>query len=94
MTLAIRVKSRFKKDLKRAIKNPKQNTDLLKQLINCELMTTGTVPDKYKPHLLTGNWTPHMECHIQADFLLIWDVNWSTNELILTRCGSHTELFG
>ncbi|CAH7152926.1 hypothetical protein VCHA29O37_870004 [Vibrio chagasii] len=37
---------------------------------------------------------PHMECHIQPDFLLIWDVDWDKQELILVRCGSHSELFG
>ncbi|MEZ9283220.1 type II toxin-antitoxin system YafQ family toxin [Vibrio lentus] len=35
-----------------------------------------------------------MECHIQPDFLLIWDVDWDKQELILVRCGPHSELFG
>jgi mRNA interferase YafQ len=35
-----------------------------------------------------------MECHIQPDFLRIWDVNSATNALILVRCGTHAELFG
>ncbi|HMY01491.1 MAG TPA: type II toxin-antitoxin system YafQ family toxin [Agitococcus sp.] len=34
-----------------------------------------------------------MECHIQPDFLLIWDVDWQAKHLILVRCGSHSELF-
>jgi mRNA interferase YafQ len=25
---------------------------------------------------------------------LIWDVDWDVQELILVRCGSHSELFG
>jgi mRNA interferase YafQ len=94
VTLKIRTKGTFKKDLKKAIRNPKQDTDLLKLLIDSELILTGTMPNKYHPHLLSGSWKPHMECHIQPNFLLIWDVDWGNNEIILVRCGSHAELFG
>jgi mRNA interferase YafQ len=52
------------------------------------------VSEQYKPHQLVGEWKPHMECHIQSDFLLIWDTDDEANELILVRCGSHSELFG
>lgn len=92
--LKIRAKSSFKRDLKRASKNSRYNTELLKDLIDQHLVKTGTVPIQYKPHQLQGNWKPHMECHIQPDFLLIWDVDWDAEELILVRCGSHAELFG
>lgn len=94
MMLKIRVKNTFKKDLKNASKNPRQDISLLKKLIDEHLIVTGTVPPEYKPHPLIGNWKPHMECHIQPDFLLIWDVDWDNNELILVRCGSHSTLFG
>ena len=92
--LKIRVKSTFKKDLKKASKNSRYDINLLKELIDEHLVKAGTVPDQYNPHLLKGNWKPHMECHIQPDFLLIWDVDIEMNELILVRCGSHSELFG
>lgn len=39
-------------------------------------------------------YKPHQECHIQADFLLIWDVNNKEGEFILVRCGAHADLFG
>jgi len=92
--LTIRVKNSFKKDLKKTSKNPRCDVGLLKQLIDDHLIKTGTVPEQYKPHVLQGNWKPHRECHIQPDFLLIWDIDLETNELILVRCGSHAELFG
>ena len=92
--LTIKVKKQFKKDLKKSLVDPRRNTALLKKLIDEHLVHTGTVPAEYYPHPLIGNWRPHMECHIQPDFLLIWDINWQTKELILTRCGSHSELFG
>jgi len=92
--LSIRVKSQFKKDLKKVSRDPKKDTELLKVLINDYLVQDIPIPKQHKPHVLTGNWKPHMECHIQPDFLLVWDVNSATNELILVRCGTHAELFG
>lgn len=94
MTLKIRTKNQFKKDLKKSIKDPRKNTKLLKEIIDSYLIEGLDIPSKYNPHQLTGNWKPLMECHIQPDFLLIWDINTIENELILVRCGSHTELFG
>lgn len=94
VTLSTRVKNQFKKDLKKAIRDPKKNTGLLKQIIQTYLVNNEKVPEQYKPHQLVGEWKPHMECHVQPDFLLIWDVDEQENELILVRCGSHSELFG
>ena len=94
MTFNTRVKGQFKKDLKKSIRDPKKNTDLLKEIIQTYLVENKAVPQKYKPHQLEGEWKPQMECHIQPDFLLIWDVDEDANELILVRCGSHSELFG
>ena len=94
VTLSIRIKSQFKKDLKKADRDPKKNIDLLKSLIKDYLIQNRPLPSHYKPHALTGNWKPHQECHIQPDFLLIWDIDIKANELILVRCGSHAELFG
>ena len=94
MTLNIRIKSQFKKDLKKADRDPNKKTDLLKSLIKDYLVQSLPLPSRYKPHVLIGNWKPHQECHIQPDFLLIWDVNNEDRELILVRCGSHADLFG
>jgi len=94
MTLNIRVKRQFKKDLKKADRDANKNTDLLKSMIQNYLVQELPLPNQYKPHALIGNWKPLMECHIQPNFLLIWDVDEQANELILVRCGSHAELFG
>jgi mRNA interferase YafQ len=92
--LKLKVKSQFKKDLRQAAKDSSNDINLLHELINEHLLLTGTVPEKYKPHPLKGSWKPHMECHVQPDFLLIWDVDWDNHHLILVRCGSHSKLFG
>ena len=59
-------------------------------MIEC-LLLTGEIDEKYKPHILIGDWSPLSECHIQADFLLIYEL--TDEALKLYRCGSHAELF-
>ena len=83
--------TQYKKDLKRIRNNPKKAAELLKvlQLLEQEL----EIPEKYKPHTLTGDYNGCMECHIQGDLLLIW-IDQVTNEIDLVRLGSHSELFG
>ena len=45
----------------------------------------------HKPHKLAGNYVNKWECHIEPDWLLVYEV---TNELvILYRTGSHADLF-
>lgn len=49
----------------------------------------------YKDHALKGNWQGFRECHIESDWLLIYRINKADNlcELVLTRTGSHDDLF-
>lgn len=82
--------SRFKKDLKRIQNNPKRidNVETVLKL----LRDTGMVPMQYKPHMLTGNYSGCMECHIESDYLLIW-MDEAEQVIKLLRLGSHSELF-
>jgi len=45
-----------------------------------------------KPHMLSGEFSGCMECHIQNDFLLIW-LDKETQTIKLIRTGTHSELF-
>ena len=58
------------------------------------LAETGTLPQRYKPHKLSGKWSGFWECHIQSDWLLIWEQRETELILILTDTGSHSDLFG
>ncbi len=86
----ILLSKRFKKDQKKALRNPRQDTNKLLRVIEI-LIIEGCLPDKYKPHPLTGNWDSKWECHIQPDFLLIYEI--TDGYIKLERCGSHSELF-
>jgi mRNA interferase YafQ len=51
------------------------------------------LPEKNRDHALTGNYAGCRECHIQPNWLLIYEIAEDTLFLYLTRTGSHSELF-
>lgn len=48
---------------------------------------------EYRDHQLTGNWSGYRELHVESDWLLIYKVEKGELQLVLTRTGSHDELF-
>jgi addiction module toxin, relE/stbE family len=81
----------FKKDLKRYRNNLRKLSKLREvlALLQCD----EPIPSAYRPHRLTGDYAGFMECHIEGDFLLIWD-DPDIQTIALVRLGSHSELFG
>lgn len=84
----IKSSSQFRKDLKR-YKNDHKKMEKLFSIIGL-LERSEAIPKEFKPHMLSGNYTGHMECHIENDFLLIWI---DSDIVKLIRLGSHSELF-
>lgn len=84
---------KFKQDYKRLINSV--NSEIINELLSViEMLSKGqTLAEKYKDHVLKGNWKGYRECHIKPDLLLIYKLE--NNNLILTlvRTGSHSELF-
>jgi mRNA interferase YafQ len=64
----------------------------LKDVIR-RLAETGTLPKKFLPHKLSGQYKDNWECHIEPDWLLIWNIDDQTNEIWLVRTGTHSDLF-
>lgn len=56
------------------------------------LAESGDLPEGYRPHLLSGEWKGVRECHIDPDWLLIYEV--TADEVLLIRTGTHSDLFG
>lgn len=52
-----------------------------------------TLDEKYRDHDLSGNFTRCRECHIEPDWLLIYEIDHNVLVLVLNRVGSHSELF-
>lgn len=82
--------TQFRKDYKLIIKRGKI-VDKLDAVISM-LATSGSLPPKYKLHKLTGNWVDHLECHLEPDWLLIFQID--EDEVYLVRTGTHSDLFG
>ena len=80
----------FKKDLKRYQNKPKKIESLMRIL--ALLKESGSVPDEYYPHMLKEDYSGFMERHIENDFLLLW-IDEESNQIRLTRLGSHSDLF-
>ena len=51
------------------------------------------LPPKYKDHALTGDYKGCRECHITPDWLLVYQIQDEELVLILTRTGTHSDLF-
>lgn len=83
--------NQFKKDIKLAKKRGLE-MKLLDEVVT-SLVENGTLLPKHKPHRLTGNYKGFWECHIQPDWLLIWEQNEIIRLITLTRTGTHSDLF-
>ena len=90
MSLAIRQSTKFRRDVKRL---QRQGLDLFRlQTVIETLVAQQPLDEKYRDHFLFGDWKGYRECHIQPDWLLIYQIE--SNELQLVRTGSHADLFG
>lgn len=91
MKYEIRVTGRFKKDIKLA---KKQGKDLEKLFSVVNPLANGKTLDmKYRDHGLPGNYEGCRECHIEPDWLLIYELFDDVLVLMLNRVGSHADLF-
>ncbi|MBF0227944.1 MAG: type II toxin-antitoxin system YafQ family toxin [Desulfobacterales bacterium] len=89
MKLKVRRTSQFKRDIKKLIRGGK---DIEKLLDVIEMLAEGQVlPIKYKDHPLRGEYKSKRDCHIEPDWILIYEIE--NIEIILYRTGSHAELF-
>lgn len=81
--------SHFKKDFKKIQKQGKDEGKF--ETLIAKLLAAEKLEDKYKDHKLSGRFKDCRECHIEPDWLLIYQS--TDGEIILVRTGSHSELF-
>ena len=89
--LTISYSARFKKDYK-IVQKRGYDIALLEEVLEL-LCTEQSLLAKYHDHNLTGNYEGHRECHITPDWLLIYKVEKEELLLVLTRTGTHSDLF-
>lgn len=91
MKYEARFTSQFKKDVKLA---KKQHRDLEKLFKVIQILAEGgALPERYRDHCLSGAFAGTRECHIEPDWLLIYEIRSNVLVLMLYRLGTHAELF-
>lgn len=85
--------SKFKKQYKKAAKQGK-NLDKIDKVI-VKLAKHEVLEPKYKDHILINDkyYKNCRECHIEPDWLLIYQYENNNLNLLLVETGSHSELF-
>ena len=89
----VRWRSQFKKDYRRMMKQG-QDIGKLDYVIG-ELAVPNPLPEQYRDHSLKGDYAGYKECHIEPDWLLIYDyetLDGGERQLLLVRTGSHADL--
>ena len=90
MIYDIKRTTQFKKDVKLMLK---QGRDIQALLDVVELLRTDTpLPEQFRDHALSGNWFGKRECHLDPDWLLIYEKHANLLLLTLLRTGSHSTI--
>ena len=83
--------TKFRKDVKLLLKRGKDIEPLLS--IVDKLADDKPLDETCRDHALSGDYIGFRECHIGADWVLVYRKNISLLTLTLVRTGSHSDLF-
>ena len=94
MPRALKETGQFKKDKRRIKRSGRYDWAKMRTVVR-ELMNDRPLAAKHRDHELSGTYQGVRECHVEPDWLLIYDKSGSTatGTLALIRTGSHSELF-
>jgi mRNA interferase YafQ len=71
----------------------KRGADMSKLIQVTNLLQAGQpLPRKYRDHPLKGKWGSCRDCHIEDDWILIYQVDNGALKLIAIRTGAHSDL--
>jgi len=85
----VRRTSQFKQDARRMVRRGKDFA-LFKEIVR-NLLAEQALDLKYRDHALLGQYQGTRECHIEPDWLLLYEL--TQHEVVLIRTGSHADLF-
>jgi mRNA interferase YafQ len=51
------------------------------------------LPPERRNHPLQGKWKDSLECHIQGDWVLVYEIDQVERTVTFHRTGSHSDLF-
>ena len=85
----IRRTSQFKRDVERMKKRGK-DLSKLREILE-KIISGQQLEAKCRDHVLVGQYRGTRECHIEPDWLLIYEL--AQSEVVLIRTGTHADLF-
>lgn len=91
MKYTVEYTNQFKKDIKLAKKQNK-NLEKLFKVIDT-LANGGKLAAKFRDHELIGGFKGTRECHVEPNWLLVYEIKDDVLRLMLYRLGTHSELF-
>ncbi|MEE0957589.1 MAG: type II toxin-antitoxin system YafQ family toxin [Ruminococcus sp.] len=86
----------FTNEMKRNVKLMRKRGKNLSKLTEVlDILANGQpLPSKNKDHQLTGSLKDFRECHIEPDWLLVYQIRDDILILTATATGTHADLFG
>ena len=86
--------SQFKRDKKRIKGSGRYDWDKMRAVVK-DLINDRPLEQKHRDHELSGEYAGVRECHVEPDWLLIYDREdtLESGSLKLIRTGTHSELF-
>ena len=84
--------NKMKKDMKRAKKRGKDISKLT-TVLNLLAREQG-LPERYNDHQLKGELSDFRECHIEPDWLLVYQYLDDVLVIVATATGTQADLFG
>ena len=88
----IKTYKQYDRDVKLAVR---RGLDIEKLLEVVRLLRQGEpLPEKCHNHLLHGDYKCYWECHINPDWLLLYEKDTEIRIISLYRTGTHTDIFG
>ena len=86
----LRTSARYRRDVRRLMRRGK-DPEKLRYVIS-KVVSGEPMEQSYRVHQLVGNWYPRWECHIEYNWLLVWEDDGDT--IVLRGTGTHTDIFG
>lgn len=91
MSYQLKKTKRFDKDVALAQKRGKDLNKLFEVI--GKLASGEVLEPKYRDHTLKGQFDGCRECHIEPDWLLVYEIFDDCLVLVLNRTGTHSDLF-
>lgn len=87
--LEVKTTTQFETDFQRMVRSG-SDSDLFWAVVEL-LASEESIPEEYRDHELEGEWAGVRDIHVEADWLLLYQI--SEQDLILIRTGTHLDLF-